>query len=119
MIDIVALQFLAGSGGRGRVSFRRAKYILKGGPDGGTGGNGGSIILRADRGQSTLKRYSGLKTITAESGEDGGTKNCTGAAADDVVVLVPVGTKIWQISENTVAQRRRLSIGLKKSFQIS
>jgi GTP-binding protein len=116
MIDIVALQFLAGAGGRGRVSFHRSKYILKGGPDGGIGGNGGSIILRADSGQSTLKRYSGLRTISAESGADGGAKNCTGAAAEDVVVLVPVGTKIWQVSENAVAQRRRLAVGLEKKI---
>ncbi|MDA1079826.1 MAG: GTPase ObgE [bacterium] len=116
MIDIVALRFLAGSGGMGRVSFFRSKYILKGGPDGGMGGNGGSILLRADNSQSTLKRYSGLKTITAESGANGGAKNCTGAAARDLVILVPVGTKIWQVSENAVAQRRRLSIGLEKKI---
>ncbi|NCN06969.1 MAG: hypothetical protein GW946_03970 [Candidatus Pacebacteria bacterium] len=114
MIDIVALQFVAGAGGRGRVSFCRSKYILKGGPDGGTGGSGGSIILRAERSQSTLKRYSGIKTISAESGKDGGAKNCTGASAKDIIVSVPVGTNVWQISENKVAQRRRLANGLRK-----
>lgn len=116
MIDIVALQLQAGSGGIGCVSFHRSKYILKGGPDGGTGGNGGSIILRADAGQSTLKRYSGLNAISAEPGKAGGAKNCTGAAAENVVVSVPVGTCVWQVSENTPAQKRRLSIGLEKKI---
>src|SRR3989338_3937603 len=117
MIDIVALQLTAGSGGMGRVSFRREKYVLKGGPDGGAGGNGGSIFFRAERNQSTLKRYSGIQTISAQAGKPGGARNCTGGAAADITVSVPVGTCIWQVSENSMAKRRRLAIGLEKKLQ--
>lgn len=95
MIDITQILFKAGDGGNGRVSFRREKYVPKGGPDGGDGGDGGNIILRATNHYATLDHLSGVSEISAESGQVGGDRKKTGRAAEDTVVEVPVGTVIW------------------------
>jgi len=114
MIDIVLLHLKAGAGGNGRVSFRREKYVQKGGPDGGVGGHGGSIIVRADSSQTTLRSYAGVHEVLGKSGEPGGKKQCSGAAGEDIVLTVPVGTVLWLMSENQAAKRRRLSHGLEE-----
>ena len=106
MIDLIHISLLAGNGGNGRISFRREKYVAKGGPDGGTGGNGGSIIVRGRKGLSTLNRYSGVKKIEAKNGQSGGAKKMTGAQAEDVVIEVPLGTVIWATGGNKAANRR-------------
>jgi len=115
MIDLVKLAFKAGSGGHGRVAFRREKYIPKGGPHGGQGGNGGSIILRASTHKNTLGHLAGVREISAEPGQPGGKKQLTGRAGEDTVVEVPVGTIVWQIAENQAAKRRELPDGSLRS----
>ena len=111
MTDLVFLHLTAGHGGNGKVSFRREKYIPKGGPDGGDGGRGGSIIIRGVAGETTLRSYAGKKSFTAQVGEPGGGRNCFGGNGEDMYLEVPLGTVIWQLSENNIAHRRRLITG--------
>ena len=85
----------AGKGGDGKLSFRRVKYNPKGGPDGGDGGKGGDVILAADEGINTLIDFRGVYKWSADDGEPGGSKNCTGANADDKVIRVPAGTMVF------------------------
>lgn len=107
-MDLVKLRVKAGDGGHGRVSFRREKFIPKGGPDGGNGGAGGSVWVKAVAGLNTLQHLTGVKQIVAQSGEMGGKRQKSGAAADDVVIEVPVGTVIWLLDENQASRHRRL-----------
>jgi len=113
MIDLVSLKVVAGNGGNGRVSFRREKYVPKGGPDGGDGGHGGSIIVRVNSKIGTLQHLAGIKQILALPGGAGGKRNMYGAKADDVVIEVPPGTMIWLESENRVSHRRREKYGME------
>ncbi|MBX9678654.1 MAG: GTPase ObgE [Gemmataceae bacterium] len=94
-VDRVTIFVKAGDGGRGMASFRREKYVPKGGPDGGDGGNGGSIILRAMPGTDSLAEIVNRKHWKAESGEPGGTSNCHGSNGQDLVMAVPPGTIIY------------------------
>ena len=107
MIDFVQLVVRAGDGGNGRISFRREKYVPKGGPDGGRGGNGGNVVVRASKHVATLKHLAGIKEIAARSGEPGGARSKTGSKGDSVVVDVPVGTVVWLVAENRIARKRR------------
>ncbi|MBI1806817.1 MAG: GTPase ObgE [Ignavibacteria bacterium] len=93
-IDQATIYVKAGNGGNGVVSFRREKFIPKGGPDGGNGGIGGSIILRADRQLTTLMDFRYKRNYIARNGEHGMGSNKTGKSADDIVVRVPTGTVI-------------------------
>ncbi len=92
--DEAVVTFQAGRGGNGRVSFRREKYIPKGGPDGGNGGRGGNIILIADDGENTLQAFVRQREFHAKDGKAGGSQNCTGADARALRLLVPVGTLV-------------------------
>lgn len=98
-IDEVRLFLKAGDGGDGCASFRREKFVEFGGPDGGNGGRGGSIIFIADQNLSTLLDLRYRQRIKAESGKNGSGRNKTGASGKDVVLKVPVGTQI--IDEET------------------
>lgn len=91
-VDRVHIEVAAGDGGRGIRSFRREKYVPLGGPDGGDGGTGGSVILKAQAGVDSLAALSHRRQWRAESGEAGGPANCQGGNADDLVLLVPPGT---------------------------
>ena len=91
-IDYVKIFCASGHGGAGSVHLHRAKYIPKGGPDGGDGGRGGHIILRANPQFWTLIHLKYRKHIKAEDGEPGGSANRTGKSGSDVVLEVPVGT---------------------------
>lgn len=82
------------------VSFYRAKGVPKGGPDGGDGGYGGSVIVQATNRLNTLSNYISRKKFNAADGEKGGTKNCHGKKGDDLVLLVPVGTVIFFIKQH-------------------
>ena len=93
-IDQATIKVKAGKGGDGIVSFWREKYIPKGGPDGGNGGRGGSVILRADKQLSTLMDFRYKRTYLAKNGERGMGSNRTGRSADDIIVRVPTGTLI-------------------------
>lgn len=92
-IDEALIRIEAGDGGNGCVSFRREKYIPKGGPDGGDGGDGGDVYLIADENLNTLIDYRFEKRFTAERGENGRSANCTGHRGKDITLRVPVGTR--------------------------
>lgn len=91
-VDRVKLKLRAGNGGNGIVSFRREKYVPLGGPNGGDGGNGGSIIFQVDSNKSTLLDLRYNRLISAKNGGVGKTKKMHGAAGEDVVIRVPIGT---------------------------
>lgn len=93
-VDEVKIHVAAGKGGNGCVSFRREKYIPFGGPDGGDGGDGGSIYLRADSGLTTLADYRHKRQFKAKNGEQGMGRQRTGASMDDLILEVPVGTRV-------------------------
>src|ERR1700741_508900 len=93
-IDEANIEVHAGKGGDGMALFHRAKYIRRGGPDGGDGGRGGSIWARADRNLNTLIDYRFARIHRAAAGTRGGTSNCNGAAGKDVELRMPVGTVI-------------------------
>lgn len=93
-VDRVELFVSGGNGGRGMSSFRREKYVPRGGPDGGDGGDGGDIIIRADPNADNLSPLVHKKHWKAKNGEPGGTSGCAGKDAADLVVLVPPGTLI-------------------------
>jgi GTP-binding protein len=91
-VDEARIEVRAGRGGHGCVSFRREKYIPKGGPDGGDGGDGGSVWLEADAGLNTLADFRHARRFEARNGQSGQGRQRTGRSADDVVVAVPLGT---------------------------
>ncbi len=92
--DRAKIYIRSGKGGDGHVSFRREKYVPDGGPDGGDGGHGGSVIFQVDEGMNTLMDYRYTKHYHAEDGERGGKKNCRGKDGADIVLKVPEGTVI-------------------------
>ena len=101
-VDEATISVTAGSGGNGCMSFRREKYIPKGGPDGGDGGDGGSVYLVADVNINTLVDYRYQTRYRAENGRSGQGKNCTGAAGADKILEVPVGTTVINNETNEV-----------------
>ena len=97
-VDEVEITVEAGKGGNGCLSFRREKYIEKGGPDGGDGGDGGSVYLQADDNLNTLVDFRFNPRYRAQAGRPGQGRNCTGAAGEDLLVKVPVGTSIVDVN---------------------
>ncbi len=93
-VDEAKLKVQAGNGGRGCVSFRREKFVPFGGPDGGDGGLGGSVYLRAVEGMNTLADFRISRTYKGQNGESGSGNDCTGHGGDDTYVSVPIGTVI-------------------------
>jgi GTPase len=93
-VDEATLRVQAGNGGRGSTSFRREKFVPLGGPDGGDGGHGGSVYLRAMSGINTLADFRIARTFKAEHGQPGGGNDCTGRGGADLYVAVPVGTVV-------------------------
>ncbi len=91
-VDEATITVTAGKGGPGCVSFRREKYIPKGGPDGGDGGDGGSVWLQGDSGLNTLADFRHARHFKARNGEPGAGRQKTGRSADDVHIRVPLGT---------------------------
>jgi len=98
-VDRIKVFAQAGSGGRGSVSFRREKFVPKGGPDGGDGGRGGDVILRADRHVDNLSNLFYEPIIKAKSGGHGMGKKMHGKSAPAKIVKVPVGTIVWSADE--------------------
>ena len=94
LIDSARITVRAGAGGNGCVSFRREKFVPRGGPNGGDGGRGGSIIFEVDEGINTLLHLHHRRLIKAENGQNGRGSNKTGAGGDDAVLLVPPGTVV-------------------------
>jgi len=97
--DEVSFEIIAGRGGDGAVSFRREKFVARGGPDGGDGGDGGDVIFKADHNLNTLSDLSRKRTYKAKNGEPGKKKKSAGAAAADLVMQVPVGTQVFEIEK--------------------
>ena len=93
-VDEVSIHVKAGDGGNGMMSFRREKFIEKGGPNGGDGGDGGSVYLEADENLNTLVDYRYTRRFAAPNGQKGGSTDCTGAKGDDLILPVPVGTTV-------------------------
>ena len=101
-IDKIRIYVKAGNGGNGVVSFRREKYVAKGGPDGGDGGNGGNIVFRIDEGSNTLLAFRYHRKFTAQNGGDGAGQKFHGANGEDTVILVPRGTLIRDAESNKI-----------------
>ncbi len=118
MKDLARIYVKAGDGGDGIVHFRREKYVPKGGPDGGDGGRGGSIILEADENIDDLMVFNYEKKFEAKSGQKGMGQKKHGADREDVVIKVPVGCTVWQIparlSQRNLRERENLEELLSK-----
>ena len=96
-VDEATVRVIAGNGGHGCLSFRREKYVAKGGPDGGDGGNGGSVYLVADASLNTLADFRVARKFKAESGQGGAGRNMTGKSGDDLEIRVPQGTVVHDV----------------------
>ncbi len=101
-LDQVKIFIKAGDGGSGSPSFRREKFIEFGGPDGGDGGKGGSIILRSERNLNTLIDYRYQQHFKAKRGDDGKGKNKTGRGGDSLYLKVPIGTQVFEEDNKTL-----------------
>lgn len=121
-VDKVNVIVSAGDGGNGKMSFRREKFVDKGGPNGGDGGDGGDVILEASRNQNTLAAFRYQKEVRAEPGEPGGKTNMHGKNGKDLIVKVPVGTIATNAEGEVVAdvtqdgQQEIIALGGKGGF---
>jgi len=103
-LDQAKIYVKAGDGGSGSVSFRREKFIEFGGPDGGDGGHGGSIIFAADRNLNTLIDFRYQQHFKAEKGQNGKGRKKTGKSGKDLILKVPIGTQILEEDNNTLIE---------------
>lgn len=94
LTDEAKIEVKAGNGGNGCISFRREKYIPRGGPDGGDGGDGGDVYLLGDNNTHTLSEYASKKKFSAKNGQDGRGKKQTGSNAEDIILRLPQGTVV-------------------------
>ena len=101
-LDKAKIRIVSGRGGNGMVAWRREKYVDKGGPAGGDGGKGGDVYLIADENMSTLMDFKYKSVFKAESGENGGIKNCHGKWAKDLYIKVPVGTVVKDVKSGNI-----------------
>ena len=101
-VDEALIRVEAGDGGNGIISFRREKFVAKGGPNGGDGGDGGDVYLIADSNLNTLVDYQFEKLHIAQRGQNGMSTNCTGKRGEDLVLRVPVGTRAIDVDTNEV-----------------
>ena len=101
-VDSARIYVKAGDGGDGAVSFHREKYVAAGGPDGGDGGKGGDIVFVVDNNLSSLIDFSYKKKYTANKGENGSAKNCSGRGAPDVIIKVPRGTVVKEFKTGRI-----------------
>lgn len=102
-IDKTTVDIIAGDGGDGSTSFRREKFIDRGGPDGGDGGDGGSVVFQASRNENTLAAFRYQKELKAENGQAGSKRRKHGKSGKDLVVAVPVGTIVTDESGDVLA----------------
>ncbi len=100
--DEVVIEVTGGKGGDGVIQFRREKYVPRGGPDGGDGGHGGSILLEVDQHKNTLSEFRHKKQFRARDGTRGKGKNQTGASGEDLVIKVPPGTLVFDESDGSL-----------------
>ena len=101
-LDQVKIYIKAGNGGDGSPSFRREKFIEYGGPDGGDGGNGGSVILKAEQNLNTLIDFRYQQHHKAKRGENGAGQNRTGKSGEDLILMVPLGTQVFEEDNKTL-----------------
>ena len=99
-IDKAKIIIISGAGGDGMVAFRREKYVPRGGPSGGDGGQGGSVYLKADSGLNTLINFRRKRKFAAEKGENGGAKEMYGKGGEDIIIDVPLGTMVYDNDTN-------------------
>jgi len=116
-VDRIKVLAQAGNGGRGCVSFRREKFVPKGGPDGGDGGRGGDVVLRADRHTDNLSNLFYEPLIKAKSGAHGMGKKMHGRAAIDKIVKVPVGTIVWPTDDGKISEGSEPVVDLTRDGQ--
>ncbi|MCR4278256.1 MAG: Obg family GTPase CgtA [Candidatus Berkelbacteria bacterium] len=102
LVDSVEIELKAGDGGDGVIAWRREKFVARGGPEGGDGGRGGSIILRSTHNLDTLASFRFRKTFKAERGHNGANKRKTGSAGADLELLIPTGTRVINLVDNRV-----------------
>ena len=100
--DRAKIYIRSGKGGDGHVSFRREKYVPNGGPDGGDGGHGGSVIFEVDEGLNTLTDFRHIRKYCAQDGENGGKKNCRGKNGEDIIIKIPQGTVIKELESGKI-----------------
>ena len=100
--DEVVVKITAGKGGDGCTSFRREKFVEMGGPNGGNGGKGASIIFEVDKGLKTLIDLKMMKTIKGKKGANGEGQNRNGANAQDIIIKVPAGTTVTNLETNEI-----------------
>src|SRR5580700_4462071 len=100
-IDEIKVYARAGHGGKGCVAFHREAYITKGGPSGGNGGRGGSVILQADHDLNNLIQQYYVPRLIAKDGDAGMGKGMDGHAGGDLIIKVPCGTLVWQLTDTT------------------
>ena len=103
-LDQTKIYLKAGNGGSGSASFRREKFIEFGGPVGGDGGHGGSIIFIADKNLNTLIDFRYQQHLKAENGKEGKGKKKTGRSGKDLILKVPLGTQIFEEDNNTLIE---------------
>lgn len=120
-VDTATVLVRAGAGGSGIVSWRRERYIARGGPDGGDGGSGGSVVFVASNNENTLADFRYQKELTAEDGQNGGAQKRHGKSGQDLIVNVPVGTQLFHNDELiadlvSVDQREVIAEGGKGGF---
>lgn len=115
MVDQVKIMVRAGNGGAGAVSFRREKFVPKGGPDGGDGGKGGDVYIETDPNINTLQDFAHNKKYAAGDGEKGHGKKMSGAKGDEITIKVPVGTlvKLTRLTPETKEEREIRVGGMK------
>lgn len=100
--DRAKIYIRSGKGGDGHVSFRREKYVPNGGPDGGDGGHGGSVIFEVDEGLNTLTDFRHIRKYCAQDGENGSKKNCRGKNGEDIIIKIPQGTVIKELESGKI-----------------
>jgi len=113
--DEVSFHVKAGDGGNGSINFRQEKYVPKGGPDGGDGGNGASIIVRADHNLNTLSEFVRHKSFKADDGAPGRGQKSSGKNGVDLILAVPVGTQVFEVDDTGETPREFLVADLVKS----
>jgi GTP-binding protein len=108
-IDEIKIYAQAGHGGKGAIAFHREAYITKGGPSGGNGGRGGSVILQADHDLNNLIQQYYVPRLIAEVGEGGMGKGMDGRAGKDLIIKVPCGTLVWRLKDTTPPIEKKMS----------
>lgn len=101
-IDSVDIYISSGKGGAGAVSFRREKFVIQGGPDGGDGGDGGDVYFETDLNSDTLSRFRGKKHYKAKNGKPGEGKKKSGKRGEDIIIKIPLGTQIIDFETNSL-----------------